>query len=265
MNLKIDGYNINYKITGAGENTVIILQGWGTKLEVYDFVAGCICERYKVVQLDLPGFGESDEPREAWNVDAYVDFFIKFAERLGIRKMTLIGHSYGGRIIIKLVNREELPFSVERIVLVDSAGIVPKKSLRQKISIKKYRLLKRIFQNRLMHSLFPELIDSWKNRQGSEDYRNATPIMRQCLVMAVNEDLTGILQNVRQDTLLIWGELDTATPLSDGKLMEEKIPLSGLAVIRGAGHYCFLDQPVIFQNIMRSYFNIGDWSKESKG
>jgi pimeloyl-ACP methyl ester carboxylesterase len=109
----------------------------------------------------------------------------------------------------------------------------------------------------VVYALFPELIDDWRSRQGSADYRNATPIMRQCLVKAVNEDLTELLPRIKQDTLLIWGAKDTATPIGDGKLMEEKIPNSGLAVINGTGHFSFLEQPAVFRNIMRSYFEIG--------
>lgn len=255
MSIEIDGYQINYKITGEEHTeTVVILQGWGTKLEYYDSVAACINDRYRVIQFDFPGFGGSDEPKEAWNVDAFADFFCKFMEKLSIKKATLLGHSYGGRVIIKLAAREQIPFEIKNIVLVDSAGIMPKRSFRQKMKIRRYKVLKKILNFKLIYALFPELIDEWRNRQGSEDYRNASPIMKQCMVMAVNEDLTELLPKIRQDTLLIWGDQDTATPISDAKVMEEKIPNSGLAEIKGAGHFCFIDQPVIFRNIMNAYF-----------
>ncbi len=235
---------------------MVMLQGWGTDLGVYDSVADAINEKYTFVQFDFPGFGGSDEPREAWNVDAYADFFCKFMEALGIKKATLIGHSYGGRVIIKLAARESLPFEITNIVLIDSAGVLPKRSFAQKMKIRRYKVLKRILNLKLIYALFPEVIDEWRSRQGSADYRNATPIMRQCLVMAVNEDLTELLPKIKQDTLLIWGDKDTATPISDGKLMEERIPNSGLAVLQGTGHFSFLEQPAVFRNIMRSYFQI---------
>lgn len=253
----IDGYHIRYKITGAGEETVVILQGWGTRLEVYDSVAAVINEKYRVVQLDLPGFGESDEPREAWAVEDYADFFIRFMESLGIKKAVLIGHSYGGRVIIRLAAKKGLPFTIDRIVLIDSAGVLPKKSFAQKVRIQKYKILKKIVNMKLIYRICPNLIDEWKSRQGSADYRNASPMMRQCLVKAVNEDLTGLLPEIKPETLLIWGDLDTATPIADAHIMEEKIPNAGLAVIKGTGHFCFLEQPVIFANIMKSYFQIG--------
>ena len=173
---------------------------------------------------------------------------------LGIQKATLIGHSYGGRVIIRLAARESLPFTIERIVLIDSAGILPKKTWKQKMKIRRYKVLKKIVNLKLVYAICPELIDEWRNRQGSADYRNASPMMRQCLVKAVNEDLTELLPRIRQDTLLIWGDLDTATPIADAKLMEEKIPGAGLAVIPGTGHFSFLENPVLFWSIMQAYF-----------
>lgn len=254
--LEIDGYKIKYKITGQGDKTVVILQGWGTTLEVYDLVANCINEAYRVVQLDFPGFGGSTEPREAWGVDEFADFFCKFMEKLEIKKATLIGHSYGGRVIIKLANRQTLPFEITNIVLIDSAGIIAKKTPKQKRKIRRYKLLKKLFAVKFIYMLFPELIDSWKSKQGSADYRNATPMMRQCMVKAVNEDLTPLLSGVKQEVLLIWGDLDTATPISDARLMEQQMPNAGLAVIEGTGHFSFLEKPVVFSQIMRSYFQI---------
>lgn len=255
--MEIDGYGICYKITGSGEETVVMLQGWGTDMSVYDSVASSINEKYRFVQFDFPGFGGSDEPREAWDVDAYADFFCKFMQALDIKKATLIGHSYGGRVIIKLASREHIPFEIKNIVLIDSAGVMPEKTFAQKMKIKRYKILKKILNMKLVYALFPDLIDDWRNRQGSEDYRKASPMMRKCLVLAVNEDLTALLPKIRQETLLIWGDKDTATPIRDAKIMEEKIPNSGLAVIQGTGHFSFLEQPAVFKNIMKSYFKIG--------
>ena len=258
MNIEVNGYNICCKITGGGSETAVILQGWGTDLGVYDSVAAAISGKFRVVQFDLPGFGGSDEPREAWNVEAYADFFCCLMQKLEISRAVLIGHSYGGRVIIRLAARDSLPFEISRIVLIDSAGVLPVRTARQKMKIRTYKILKRILNMKLIYALFPEIIDDWRSRQGSADYRGASPIMRQCLVMAVNEDLTDLLPRVRQETLLIWGDQDTATPMRDAKIMEEKIPDSGLAVIAGAGHYSFLDRPVQFRNIMRAYFEIGE-------
>lgn len=257
MNIEIDGYNINYKISGNGSQIVVILQGWGTSLDVYNSVADTINSEYRVIQFDFPGFGASDEPKEAWNVDAYADFFCKFMKKLRIKEATLIGHSFGGRVIIKLANRHNLPFEINKIVMIDSAGILPTKTTKQRLNIRKYKILKKLLGVKWFSFLFPAIVEEWRSRQGSADYRNATPIMRQCLVMAVNEDLTHLLNSIQQDTLLIWGDLDTATPIGDAKKMEELIPNSGLVILEGTGHFSFLEKPDIFRNVMRNYFQIG--------
>ena len=257
MVIEIEGLNVSYKITGTGPETAVILQGWGTNYGMYDVVANSINDKYRVVQFDFPGFGASDEPKEAWNVDGYVDFFLKLMEALDIKKASLIGHSYGGRVIIKLASRDNIPFEIEKIVLMGSAGIVPKKSFKQKLGVKKYKFLKKLFGLKFIYFLFPEIIDDWRSRQGSADYRSATPVMRNSLVMAVNEDLTHCLSKINKETLLIWGDKDTATPIGDAKIMEEKIKGSGLVVLEGGTHYCFLEQPQKFTGVMRAFFGTG--------
>lgn len=256
MNTVINGYNICYNKKGDGDETVVILQGWGTHLGMYDSIADILKEKYTVIQFDFPGFGGSDEPREPWNVDAYADFFCELMQELGVKKATLIGHSYGGRVIIKLAARESIPFEIKNIVLIDSAGIMPKRSFAQKMKIRRYKVLKKILNMKLVYALFPELIDDWRSRQGSADYRNASDMMKKCMVMAVNEDLTDLLPKIKQETLLIWGDKDTATPIGDAKVMDEMIPDSGLAVIPGTGHFSFLENPGVFAGIMKSYFKI---------
>jgi len=254
MNLEVDGCNVSCKITGDGPETVVILQGWGTDLGVYDSVAAAIGGNRRFVQFDFPGFGASDEPPEAWDVDGYADFFCKFMQTLGIREATLVGHSYGGRVILKLAARESLPFGIRRIVLVASAGVVHPKTLRQRLAIRRYKALKRLFALKPVRALFPELVEDWRSRQGSADYRNASPLMRQCLVKAVNEDLRPLLPKIGREVLLVWGDRDTATPLADARLMESLLPDAGLAVVKGAGHFPFLERPAAFAGVMRAYF-----------
>ncbi|CRZ35322.1 pimeloyl-ACP methyl ester carboxylesterase [Herbinix hemicellulosilytica] len=255
MKMNIDNYSINYKITGHGE-TVVILQGWGTSMDLYDTIAGSINSHYRVIQLDFPGFGQSDEPKEPWSVDDYADFVLKFLNKLEVKEASFIGHSYGGRVIIKLASRDSLPIKINKLVLIDSAGILPKKTFKQKVRIKIFKTVNRLSRTKLAQAFFKDAIESWKSKQGSADYRNASPIMRQCLVKAVNEDLTAYLSKIKAETLLIWGDKDTATPISDAYIMEKAIPNAGLVVLKGAGHYSFLDQPYIFDRVMKSYFKI---------
>ena len=107
-----------------------------------------------------------------------------------------------------------------------------------------------------MKKLSPDAVEKMQAKRGSADYRNASPVMKGCLVKAVNEDLEPLLGKISVETLLIWGTKDDATPIGDAKIMEKKIPNAGLAEINGAGHFSWLDSPAVFDAIIRSYLKI---------
>ena len=254
MEAVINGIRVNYVMEGQGD-TVLLLHGWGSSLEPFRALIGQLKAKYRVVALDLPGFGGSDEPDAPWGVDGFVDFVLAFIETLDVKKLSLVGHSYGGRIIIKLANRE-LPFTIDKITLIGSAGIKPPKSNKKTFKQTVFKAGKWLFTRKLMAKLFPDALEGLRVKFGSADYAAASPLMRQCMVKSISEDLTHLLPGIKAPTLLIWGENDTATPLSDGKLMEKSIPDAGLAVIPGTGHYCFLENPRLFHRIIASYFHL---------
>lgn len=97
---------------GSGE-LVVLLHGWGSNIELFKNMSELLARKYHVVAPDMPGFGLSDEPKEPWRVDDYVDFVLKFLEPFAPKKVTFLGHSFGGRVIIKMASRD-LPFEIER-------------------------------------------------------------------------------------------------------------------------------------------------------
>ena len=203
----------------------------------------------------MPGCGDSEEPKTGWDLDKYISFIIKFIEKLNIKELDLIGHSNGGKIIIKLMSNKNLNFKVGKIILIGSAGVVHKKSFKQMLKIKLYKILKKILQLKLIQKFFPNLIINLKNHMGSEDYRNATPIMRDTLVKLVNTDVTEYLKDINRPTLLIWGEQDTATPIGDGEIMEKLIPDAGLVRIPNCSHYVFIEQAQYVNKIIYTFLN----------
>ena len=253
MEIQVNGYNIRYKISGDGPKNAVILQGWGTTMEVYDSIKNILVDKYKVIQMDLPGFGSSDEPTEPWGAKEYSDFTLDFLHSIGVEEAVFIGHSYGGRIIINLASREDISIIMTKLLLIDSAGILPTKTKKQERAVKSYKFKKKFLHLSFVYYFFPEMIDEWMNDQGSDDYKAASPMMKKCLVKSVNEDQTDKLSHIKQETLLIWGDLDTATPISDAHIMENKIPDSGLVILEGTGHYSFLEKPVVFKNVISNF------------
>lgn len=255
MNKIVNGLNINYSDRGEGE-PIVLLHGWGSNISLFGSMTEVLCKKYRVIAMDMPGFGGSDEPKEVWNVDNYTDFVIEFLSNFGFDKITFLGHSFGGRVIIKMFERKNLPFSIDKLILTGSAGVVPKKSPKQIRRQKIYKMTRKIYSSKLFTKLFPDALENLRRKNGSADYNAASPLMRQVLVKVVNEDLVHIFPKVTPSTLLIWGRNDTATPLSDGKLMEETMPDAALVVLDNSGHYAFLDEMFAFNKILASFMNI---------
>lgn len=254
MKKTINGLNINYIEKGQGKD-LLLLHGWGANIKLFGQIIACMEQSHRVLALDMPGFGESEEPPKSWNVDEYVDFVIQFAKEAGCKEIDVLGHSFGGRVIIKMANRKELPFKINKIVLVDSAGILPRKSLKKKVRIRIYKIGKAVLSFAPVKYLFPEALDRFRKRSGSADYNSATPVMRETLVKVVNEDLKPLLGGIKAPTLLIWGDKDMDTPISDAECMKELIPDAGLVTIAGGTHYAFLEKPVLVNRVLESFLN----------
>ncbi len=256
MKRVVNNLNINYFEKGEGE-LCVLLHGWGSNISLFESMTdNVLVKKYKVVAMDLPGFGGSDEPKEPWSVDDYADFVLEFLKEYNAKKITFLGHSYGGRIIIKLMSRKDLPFTAEKIILTDSAGVLPKKSFRQKAKIKIFKVSKAVLNLSVIHKLFPDAIEKLKNKNGSTDYKNASPVMRKALVMAVNEDLTHLFANLTCPVWLAWGKLDTATPLDDAYIMNKAMPNSYVTVFENSGHYAFLDEMFDFNRELKKFLEI---------
>jgi pimeloyl-ACP methyl ester carboxylesterase len=261
--MDLNGIKVNYFSAGQGGAgqpgklpAVLFLHGWGSGFLSFKYFLDSISPYYRVAALDLPGFGQSAEPPAAWSVDDYADFVLSFMKELTIDKVILIGHSFGGRISIKLAARKNLPVSIDKIILVDSAGIRHKRTAKQNMKLFFYKSIRRFLSAEFVRRGYPELLERWRSKYASPDYLNATPRMRECLVKVINEDLTPCLSEIPCPVLLIWGEQDYETPLEDGKIMELLIPDAGLVLLKNAGHYSFMDQGFAFLKVLDSFLNI---------
>lgn len=249
----IEGLRLHFTDTGEAEGPVIVMMhGWGcdhTTLASVERVA--LQSGYRVINVDMPGFGASQEPREPWGVEEYTRVIESLVSELGLKKVSLLGHSFGGRVGILYASRH--PEDVEKLILVDAAGIKPRRSLRYYWKVYTFKAMKRMMYLLYGREEAERRLDKRRARAGSSDYAQASPMMRRILSRVVNEDLTDRLHLISAPTLLIWGEKDTATPLSDAKTMERLIPDAGLVAFPGCGHYSFLDNPVQFAAVLLSF------------
>ena len=246
MRIEIGGISINYECIGSGA-PVLLLHGWGADIAAMMPIANEVARLGKMaVCVDFPGFGKRDLPPAAWGVREYADTTKALIDKLGIRGCDLVCHSFGGRVTIMLAAEDETLF--KRLVLVDAAGIRPKRTIKYYIKTYSYKLAKRLARIKLVNKAFR--LDAKIKSAGSDEYKSLSGVMRETFVKVVNLDLTDKLDKIKNETLLIWGENDTATPLYMGRLMEKKIERAGLAVIENAGHFSYADDYPRFCSIL---------------
>ena len=251
MDYKYKDIKVNINVQGEGA-PILLLHGWGCSNEIFSNIQKVLSQSYTTYNFDFPGFGASDEPQTVWGTEEYTAMVEQFVKDNNIKNPALIGHSFGGRISIIYASRNE----VNRVVLVDAAGIKPKRPFKYYWKVYTFKTIKWLCKTFLPKAKAQSIIERRRKGAGSSDYNNASPMMRAILSKVVNEDLTHLLPKIKAPTLLFWGNMDTATPLSDAKTMERLIPDAGLVVAHGTGHFSFLENAGLFTAVMKNFFSI---------
>jgi pimeloyl-ACP methyl ester carboxylesterase len=233
---------------GAVDLPIVVLHGWGAHIEAVEPIVAPLAAETEVIAIDLPGFGESAEPPEAWSSEDYARFLAELLKSEGIGRCHLIGHSRGGAIAICLALQQ--PELIGRLVLCDSAGLRPKRGWRYRSRVAVAKL------GRVVGVFGPpgrKLQDRMRSRVASTDYAEASPAMRDTFRRVIAEDLSGHLPQISIPCLLVWGSADEDTPLWMGERMAELLPDGALVVFEGAGHYSYADQPGRFAQVSRTF------------
>ncbi len=250
MEITINSLKINYIVEGEGK-PVVLLHGWGSSVLAYRGIINSLKGICKFYAFDFPGCGGSEMMHEPWDLEDYCRLTLEFIKEMGLDNPILIGHSHGGRVVMKLC--ADGAVSPEKIVLLDAAGLIPKKSLKQKLKARTFKFISRTLSLKPLKKPCAPLLDKARSYFGSADYNAAPPVLRKTLVNLVNRDIRDILPNIKASTLLIWGENDTATPLADAKVIEQLIPDAGLCVLKGCGHFSFVERPFDAHAILNSF------------
>lgn len=249
--ITVNGAKVHYTDNGEGK-PIVLMHGWGCDTTTLASIEKVALESRRVINIDFPGHGKSPEPPEVWGVEEYTQVLEEIVKAEQLERPSLLGHSFGGRVGILYSSRHH---DVDKLILVDAAGIKPKRSAKYYLKVYSFKLMKRWLYLTLGKKEAEARLDSMRAKAGSSDYANATPRMRAILSKVVNEDLKSVIPSITASTLLIWGENDTATPISDARYMEAHIPGAGLVAFPGCGHYSFLDNPMQFAAVLRSFLN----------
>ncbi len=241
----IKGLNVNYKIFGEDlkEKTykpMLILHGWISSSEKWIPVCDILAKNnIKVFVVDLPGFGKSQEPSEAWNTDKYIEWVREFCDNVEDLKKDfyLAGHSFGGSLAAKFAVKYNQRL---KTLFLISAAIVRESTTTKKLSYYLAKVVK-VFSFLPYYDLFRRGIYKYVIRKS--DYPHMKGVMRQTYLKVVSEDLSFRLVFIKIPTIIIWGDKDDSTPLADAEFIKSKIPDAKLFILPGKKHSLQIEAP----------------------
>lgn len=236
MYCAVNGQSLYFQKVGKGKN-LILIHGWGTDVSTFWPIVDFLKDNFTLWLIDLPGFGRSEVPKKTLTISDFAKIIAEFIKKNKIKEPTVLGHSYGGKIAIKLASL--YPNLIDKLILEGSSGIRPKKTLFQilifpvvKIA---YFLLPDIFNARakIRNKLYKKL---------ESDYADVGA-MKNIFLNTLKEDISSDLPKIKAETLFIWGEQDRAVPLKSGKRMYQLIKNSRLVILEDTDHFPHIKQP----------------------
>ena len=237
---RINDVDINYVDYGEGDNTLVLLHGWGQNIAMMKPIGDRLKKNNRIIIIDLPGFGESEEPKEIWSMFDYAKSINKLLKLLKVDNPILIGHSFGGKISLIYASM----YNVKKLILFGS----PFKKEVKELSLKT-KVLKKLKQVPLLNKL-----EGFAKRHiGSRDYRQASDFMRKILVEHVNLDITAEVKKIKCPTLLVWGTMDTEVPIERAYELEKLISDAGVVEYEGCSHYAYLERLDQTIKVIRSF------------
>ena len=244
-----DNLKVNYRTAGIGP-VVLLMHGWLHCSRNWVITQDKIAQNgFQVVSVDLPGFGQSSEPPTDWNIDKYADFITKLTIELDIKPFCLVGHSFGGRIALKLAAQKQ-PIC-QKVVLVDAAGMNTGRTLKQKIVIVFSSIFSPLLN--LLGPLKNTAKDFVYKAMHRRDYNEVSPRMRGVYSLAVKEDLKTTAGKIVLPTLIVWGEKDKSTPMSDALMLKKLIKNSQLQIVKDSGHSPNVHKPEVLADIIINF------------
>lgn len=221
---------------GAGPVRVIWLHGWARRGHDFAQSAALLATKgVASVALDLPGFGASPPPAHAGGARDYAERLAPALAGLGAGPFVLVGHSFGGTVATAMAAQN--PELVHALVLI---GVPLVRSGRSR-SPWQFRAARVLHQRHLIRDTRMEVA---RQKYGSVDYRNAVGVMRDVLVIRVNESYEHELANIVAPVTLLWGENDTVVPVEIAQRSSTLLTSANtLRLLSGVGHLVPTEAP----------------------
>lgn len=242
--MKLCVFSVNTIIVSMN-TPILILHGWSNTMtggQYSELAMYFRKKKYEVFVPDLPGFGKEVLVVDPMTLEMYVEWVVKFLKKEQVKKVIIIGHSFGGRIAALLAYK--YPKLVEKLILTGSPLIRQPLSFKKQVVSSGVRLMKGgiekvplRLQNMLRKGLYYSI--------GEWDYYKAGRL-KETFKKIVHSDLRDILEKITVPTLILWGSRDFFVPLTVGRQIAAKIPGSELVIVSDATHKLPYESPEIF-------------------
>lgn len=242
MQILVNKVPINYRIDGEGK-TLLLLHGWRDSLSTYDALAAELQDRYRIVRLDLPNFGQSGNSETIITTHDYADFVAAFIKKVDLGPLSaLIGHSMGGQIAIYALAHEIV--MADSLVLLAAAAIRNEGQVRKALLKTAAKVAKPLLGSKVKQKIYRRLDSDYDPR--------LSPTLRAVLTSALERDVQKEARELQIPTLLVYGQNDSATPARHGSRLAQLIPDARLETVI-AGHHLHQERAEQIANIIEDF------------
>ncbi len=230
--------NIKVHVEGTGDG-IVLLHGWGQSyrnlLPIYEYFK----KKHRVLTFDLMGFHENENFECALNIEQYAKILHTLIQKYELNNVSIIAHSFGARIAFVYASM----FECKQLILSGAAGLLPRRTMRYYYQIYKYKVKKKLGLN--------------VSQMGSEDYRNASNVLKQTMRLCVNDDLSSAIRKINVPILLIWGSEDDQTPIWMAYKVLKLNEFASLVVFEKDDHFAIYHQMQRFIRVCETILKEG--------
>jgi pimeloyl-ACP methyl ester carboxylesterase len=244
MQIVVDGLLTNYhQVNPNRKNTLLILHGWRSTGSHWQKVLDSLPGDIAGIALDLPAFGSTQPLPGLPGVKDYAVFVQKFIDKLKLKNVFLLGHSFGGQVSVDFALT--YPESIKHLILVSPACIRNKKPTFKTRLFSALKPMLRILPRSLSQLIFSKF--------ASHNYLHSNPLQRQIMKKILYEDYSGKIKNISVPSSVIWGSEDKEIP-NMGKFLAENIRQSELFVLYGVDHSPQTTAPEKLSKVLKTIF-----------
>ena len=248
--ISADGVSIMYEVRGEGKPALIFVHGWGNNRSFWDTQVAHFSQKYKVVTIDLAGFGDSGNNREKWTMGSFGEDVVAVLDKLDLKNVILIGFSMGGPVVIEAAER--IPEHITGVVLVDTL-----QNIERIYSQKDINNIYKFFMGMVTEPSFEKLGPLFKKNK-DELIKRLISIMIEDVSKVgwseslkdffrwSNEECIKSLQKIQAPVISINSDQEP----TNVDAFKKYVPSFEVKIIPGVGHVVFWEAPDEFNRLL---------------